>query len=57
MDTTRIRHLLDRREEIDREIIEIVTGQSKKVVRCSVCSTEGHTARNCPVKSIPPSAS
>lgn len=47
MDTTRLRLLLDKRDDLDREIAEIVNG-SKKPIVCSSCKQEGHTARTCP---------
>lgn len=51
MDTQRIRALLDKRDEIDRELAEIVTGNAqKKGVTCSHCGESGHTARTCPKK-------
>lgn len=55
MDANRIRTLLDKREEIDREIVELVSGNgTKKAVKCSVCGDEGHTARTCTKKVEPP---
>ena len=53
MDTQRLRQLIDKRDDIDREIADIVTGNattSKKAIRCSACNQEGHTARTCPRK-------
>ncbi len=49
MDTAHIRLLLDKRDEIDREILAIVNGStpSRKPVVCSICEGEGHTARTC----------
>lgn len=49
MDTNRIRQLLDKRDDIDREFVEIVGGQ-KKPVRCSHCGGDGHTARTCAMR-------
>jgi len=59
MDTQRIRQLLDRRDEIDRELAEAVSGNGngnghKKTVKCSACGEEGHTARTCTNKPAPP---
>ena len=54
MDTQRIRQLLDRRDEIDRELVELVSGQAKKAVKCSTCGEEGHTARTCTKKQVAP---
>ena len=50
MDTNRIKHLIQKREEIDRELVELVTGNEKKGVTCSLCNESGHTARSCPTK-------
>lgn len=52
IDTSRIRDLLNKRDEIDAELAQIFTGQptSKKTVTCSICSQAGHTARTCPTK-------
>ena len=53
MDTQRIRALLDKRDEIDRELTELVTGTAqKKTLTCSVCGGP-HTARTCPNKPAP----
>lgn len=55
MDTQRMRALLDKRDEIDRELIELVTGNgTKKPVKCSACGQDGHTARTCANKVPPP---
>lgn len=49
IDTTRIRELLNRRDEIDRELAAVFSGAApKKPITCSVCKQEGHTARSCP---------
>lgn len=54
MDTNRIRDLLDRRDEIDRELNAAISALSasavappKRVVKCRNCGEEGHTARSC----------
>lgn len=50
MDTLRIRQLLDKRDDIDREIQSIVNGDApKKTLTCSICGGS-HTARTCPQK-------
>lgn len=54
MDTQKMRQLLDRRDEIDRELAELVTGSAKKTLRCSACGEEGHTARTCTKKQPAP---
>ena len=54
MDTIRLRQLLNRRDEIDQELVALVTnGGPKKQVVCSNCKEEGHTARTC-TKRAPP---
>jgi hypothetical protein len=52
MDTNKIRALLDRRDDIDRELAEALT--AKKSVKCSACGEEGHTARTCTARQSPP---
>lgn len=52
MDAQRIRFLLDRRDEIDREIQTLVNGSERKQIKCSTCGGEGHTARTCPKKAV-----
>jgi hypothetical protein len=56
LDTARIRQLLDKRDDIDRELQELISG--KKPVKCSHCGGENHTARNCPsrppLRVVPP---
>jgi hypothetical protein len=50
MDSARIRQLLDKRDAIDREILELVNGDvPKKTMTCSICGGP-HTARTCPQK-------
>lgn len=56
MDTQRIKELIAKREEIDRELVLIVSGGSsqaatttnRKTASCGLCHEEGHTARTCP---------
>jgi hypothetical protein len=50
IDTNRIRSLLDKRDDIDRELSEAL-GQ-KKTITCFHCSRAGHTARSCPQKNL-----
>ena len=53
INTTRIRELLDKRDEIDTELAAIFAGQGvKKTITCSLCKTEGHTARSCPQRQV-----
>ena len=48
-DTTRIRQLLDKRDEIDVELTALFQGQqTRKTIKCGTCQQEGHTARTCP---------
>lgn len=54
IDTTRVRDLLDKRDEIEAELKEIFTaGKERKVQKCSICQEEGHSARTCPKKPAP----
>ena len=48
IDTDRIRLLLCKRDELDREIAEAITG--KKPITCGHCNQQGHSARSCPSK-------
>lgn len=64
MDTNRIRHLLDQRDEIDRELALIIAGAAivtspgpKKTTVCSACGAAGHNARACLKKEAPPAFS
>lgn len=54
MDIQRIKSLLNKREEVDRELVALITGGEKKAVVCSNCKEEGHTARTCPKKDAVP---
>jgi len=53
INTSKLRELLDKRDKLDDEIYGLVTGRQKKALRCSICSEESHTARNCPNKDKP----
>jgi len=50
MDTNRIRALLDKRDELDAEIVALVSGGSKerKAQKCGRCGDTSHNIRNCP---------
>lgn len=51
MDTNRVRQLLDKRDELDREIVALVTEgtpKEKRAQKCSVCGDTAHSARTCP---------
>lgn len=50
INTARIRELLDRRDEIDRELAGLFAGTPKKAITCSHCNQQGHTSRSCPQK-------
>lgn len=51
MDTIRIRQLLDKRDELDKEIVALVTEgavKERRAQKCSVCGDTAHSARTCP---------
>jgi hypothetical protein len=51
MDTTKLRELLDQRDELDDQIRTLVGGpKERKPQHCKVCNSTEHTARNCPSK-------
>jgi hypothetical protein len=52
IDIERVKDLIARREEIDVELVAIFGGQrvSRRTLKCSICNSEGHTARTCPAK-------
>lgn len=52
IDIDRAKALIAKREEIDAELAGVFSGKAatRKVVTCSHCREEGHTARNCPHK-------
>lgn len=47
IDTARIRALLDKRDEIDLEIVAALGNAPKKPIKCGTCQQEGHSARTC----------
>ena len=48
IDTVRVRELLDKRDEIDRELASIFTiGKIRAPQKCGNCGEEGHSARTC----------
>jgi hypothetical protein len=49
----RIKQLIELKEQTDAELEALIGGANyvKKKVTCSICGTEGHTARTCPQKS------
>ena len=49
----RIKQLIELKEQTDAELETLIGGgtYTKKKVTCSICNTEGHTARTCPQKS------
>jgi hypothetical protein len=52
IDIPRLKELIEKREAIDAEIASVASGNApaRKSATCSVCKSEGHTARNCPSK-------
>jgi hypothetical protein len=48
----RIKQLIELKEQTDAELETLIGGgtYAKKKVTCSICGTEGHTARTCPQK-------
>lgn len=51
IDTSKVRELLDKRDAIDAELQQLFNGsKERKTQQCSVCGSEGHTARTCPKK-------
>jgi len=52
LDIERARELIQKREEIDAELAAIFAGKqvTRRALKCSICNTEGHTARTCPNK-------
>jgi hypothetical protein len=48
----RIKQLIELKEQTDAELQTLIGGgiYAKKKVTCSICNTEGHTARTCPQK-------
>ena len=48
MDTQKLRELLNKRDEIDAEIVAVVTGgKERKAQKCSRCGDATHNARAC----------
>ena len=48
IDTSRVRELLNKRDEIDAELAAAFSGANiRKNVKCGACGEEGHTARTC----------
>ena len=47
IDTSKVRELLNKRDEIDAELAAIFSLKERKPIRCSKCGEEGHTARTC----------
>lgn len=46
--------LIRKREEIDEQLTALLCGEvKKKAVKCSSCGEIGHTARSCPMRSMP----
>ncbi len=51
---TRVKNLIQKREEIDTELANLIgiTIKAKKVLRCSKCGEEGHNAKTCPSEQL-----
>jgi hypothetical protein len=54
----RIKALIEKREELDAEISELLGGavREKRSPKCSVCGEAGHRATTCPAKVAEPVA-
>ena len=52
IDTIKIRELLDKRDAIDKEIVEAILAQKpeRKPQACGMCGETGHSSRTCPKK-------
>jgi hypothetical protein len=48
-----VKDLIKKREEIDQQLADLFGGQAPtpKKMKCSICGSTEHTARNCPHKS------
>jgi hypothetical protein len=48
----RVKELIAKREEIDAELSVVfgIEPKTRKAPRCSICDSEGHSARTCPQK-------
>jgi hypothetical protein len=44
---TRVKVLIQKREEIDTELANLFGIKAKKMLRCSKCGEEGHNAKTC----------
>jgi hypothetical protein len=53
-DIARAKELIQKREDIDAELAEIFSATRgatpRKPQKCSICQSEGHSARTCPNK-------
>ena len=47
---TRVKELIARREEIDRQLADLFGGiaPARKILHCSTCGASGHNAKSCP---------
>ena len=46
----RVKELIARREEIDRQLSDLFGGiaPARKILHCSACGAHGHNAKSCP---------
>jgi len=53
-DISKAKDLIEKREDIDRQLAEIFGGsgaaKARAAQKCSKCNKEGHSARTCPDK-------
>ena len=52
LDVERVKDLIAKREEIDVELASLFGGKQapRRALKCSLCNSEGHTARTCPTR-------
>lgn len=53
IDTAKIRELLNKRDEIDKELAECFTStKERKPQACGICNEIGHSQRTCPKREL-----
>ncbi len=45
-----LKDLFKKREDIDKQIADLMNGGTGKKIRCGYCGEEGHNAKSCPKK-------